>query len=174
MLRTRVQIILFSLVLVGIGGAVMDTTSTVNASANTATPTNVSQQVVDQPHFKANLRGIQQFSSQTNATGEAYFRILDEQDIAYAVDVRDVSRISNGIITYWHGGGPGVEVVSLPLAGGMGRGTFGVDDFSQNAPVEQSIADFVKNVIDGNIYLKIVTVQSPLGEVAGKLVPQVN
>jgi hypothetical protein len=29
-------------------------------------------------------------------------------------------------------------------------------------------------VLDGNVYLKISTVQTPLGEIAGKLVPQVQ
>jgi hypothetical protein len=46
--------------------------------------------------------------------------------------------------------------------------TFGVSNFSERGPVERSIGDFVKNALDGNIYLKITTVKSPLGEIAGK------
>ena len=196
MIRMSVSTVLVSLVLIGVACAVAVTpavsatstnaTSTnatsTNATSTDATATNVSQQVVDQPHAKADLRGIQQFSPQTNASGEAYFRILDSENIGYVVDVRNISSVNNAAITYWPGGGPDTEVVTLRLgaleglAGGEGRGegTFGAGDISQRSPVEQSISDFVKHVLDGNIYLKIATVQSPLGEIAGKLVPQAN
>lgn len=191
MIRVTVTLVLFSLVLVGVGCAVSVTpavsaTSTnatsTNATSTNATGTNVTQQVVDLPHAKADLRGIQQFSPQTSANGEAYFRILDSENIGYVVDVRNISSVNNAAITYWPGGGPDTEVVTLRLgaleglAGGEGRGegTFGAGDISQRSPVEQSISDFVKHVLDGNIYLKISTVQSPLGEIAGKLVPQAN
>ena len=55
-----------------------------------------------------------------------------------------------------------------------GKHTFGVADFSERGPVERLIGDFVKHALDGNIYLKIRIVQSPLGEIADKLVPQVH
>ena len=154
--------------------------------ASNATSTNASQQVIDQPHFKADLRGIQQFSPHTNASGEAYFRVLDDENIGYFVDVRNISGVSSAIITFWDGNFPDIEIIPLRLAplegvtspgevsSGTGEGTFGVSNFSERGPVERSIGDFVKNALDGNIYLKITTVQSPLGEIAGKLVPQVQ
>ena len=157
-----------------------------NATSTNATSTNASQQVIDQPHFKADLRGIQQFSPHTNASGEAYFRVLDDENIGYFVDVRNISGVSSAIITYWDGNFPDIEIIPLRLAplegltspgevsSGTGEGTFGVSNFSERGPVERSIGDFVKNALDGNIYLKITTVQSPLGEIAGKLVPQVQ
>ena len=156
-----------------------------NATSTNATSTSTGTDVVDRPHFKADLRAIQQFSPQTNASGEAYFRILDDENIAYVVDVRNISSVRDGILTYWTGG-PDREITHLRLAplegiassgevaSGSAEGTFGVGNFSQRAPVEQSVADLVKNVIEGNIYLKIGTVQTPLGEIAGKLVPQVD
>jgi hypothetical protein len=64
--------------------------------------------------------------------------------------------------------------VLLAVISGIGKRTFGVADFSERGPVERSILDFVKHVLDGNVYLKIRTVKSPLGEIAGKLVPQVQ
>ena len=67
-----------------------------------------------------------------------------------------------------------LEGITGEVVNGTGEGTFGVGDFSERGPVDRSIGDLAKNVIDGNIYLKIRTVQSPLGEIAGKLVPQVH
>ena len=74
-----------------------------NATSTNATSTNASQQVVDQPHFKAELRGIQAFSPNTNASGEAFFRVLDDGNIAYVVDVSNISGVSSAFITYWDG-----------------------------------------------------------------------
>jgi hypothetical protein len=178
------------LALIGVGLAVsniptISATST-NATSTNATSTNVSQQIVDQPHFKAELRGIQQFSPNTNASGEAYFRVLDDENIGYVVDVSNISGVSSAFIVYWDGVFPDKTIVPLRLASlegiaapgevasGTAEGTFGVADFSERGPVDRSISDFVKHVLDGNVYLKITTVQTPLGEIAGKLVPQVQ
>jgi CHRD domain len=183
------------LALIGVGLAVsniptISATSTnatsTNATSTNATSTNVSQQIVDQPHFKAELRGIQQFSPNTNASGEAYFRVLDDENIGYVVDVSNISGVSSAFIVYWDGVFPDKTIVPLRLASlegiaapgevasGTAEGTFGVADFSERGPVDRSISDFVKHVLDGNVYLKITTVQTPLGEIAGKLVPQVQ
>jgi hypothetical protein len=72
--------IIVLLALIGVGLTVL-TTPTISATSNNATSTNTSQQVVDQPHFKADLRGIQQFSPNTKASGEAYFRVLDDENM---------------------------------------------------------------------------------------------
>jgi len=170
---------------VGVGLAI-STIPTVSATSTNATSTNASQQIVDQPHFKAELRGVQQFSPNTNASGEAYFRVLDDENIGYVVDVRNISGVSSAFIVYWDGAFPDKTIVPLRLASlegiaapgrvasGTAEGTFGVADFSERGPVERSISDFVKYVLDGNVYLKISTVQTPQGEIAGKLVPQVE
>ena len=189
MVNTILAIIVL-LALIGVGLAVsniptISATST-NATSTNATSTNVSQQIVDQPHFKAELRGIQQFSPNTNASGEAYFRVLDDENIGYVVDVSNISGVSSAFIVYWDGVFPDKTIVPLRLASlegiaapgevasGTAEGTFGVADFSERGPVDRSISDFVKHVLDGNVYLKITTVQTPLGEIAGKLVPQVQ
>lgn len=173
------------LALIGVGLAVSNI-PTINATSTNATSTNASQQIVDQPHFKAELRGIQQFSPNTNASGEAYFRVLDDENIGYVVDVSNISGVSSAFIVYWDGVFPDKTIVPLRLASlegiaapgevasGTAEGTFGVADFSERGPVDRSISDFVKHVLDGNVYLKITTVQTPLGEIAGKLVPQVQ
>lgn len=92
------------LALIGVGLAAstapdISATST-NATSTNATSTNASQQIVDQPHFKAELRGVQQFSPNTNASGEAYFRVLDDENIGYVVDVSNISSVSSAFITY--------------------------------------------------------------------------
>ena len=173
------------LALIGVGLAVSNI-PTISATSTNATSTNASQQIVDQPHFKAELRGIQQFSPNTNASGEAYFRVLDDENIGYVVDVSNISGVSSAFIVYWDGVFPDKTIVPLRLASlegiaapgevasGTAEGTFGVADFSERGPVDRSISDFVKHVLDGNVYLKITTVQTPLGEIAGKLVPQVQ
>ena len=173
------------LALIGVGLAVSNI-PTISATSTNATSTNASQQIVDQPHFKAELRGIQQFSPNTNASGEAYFRVLDDENIGYVVDVSNISGVSSAFIVYWSGVFPDKTIVPLRLASlegiaapgevasGTAEGTFGVADFSERGPVDRSISDFVKHVLDGNVYLKITTVQTPLGEIAGKLVPQVQ
>jgi CHRD domain len=175
------------LALVGVGLTVSQlTTPDISATSTNATSTNISQQVVDQPHFKAELRGIQQFSPNTNASGEAFFRVLDDENIAYVADVRNISGVSSAFIVYWDGIFPDKTIVPLRLASlegiaapgevasGTAEGTFGVADFSERGPVGRSIGDFVKHVLDGNVYLKISTVQTPIGEIAGKLVSQVQ
>jgi len=183
------------LALIGVGLAASTTpeisaTSTnatsTNATSTNATSTNASQQIVDQPHFKAELRGVQQFSPNTNATGEAYFRVLDDENIGYVVDVSNISSVSSAFITYWDGAFPDKTIVPLRLASlegiaspgevasGTAEGTFGVADFSERGPVDRSISDFVKHVLDGNVYLKISTVQTPSGEIAGQLESQVE
>jgi hypothetical protein len=191
MIRTGVSVTVIALLVLPGAGLTVSTIPTVsgtptNATSTNATSTNATQQIIDQPHFKADLRGIQQFSPHTNASGEAYFRVLDDENIGYFVDVRNISGVSNVIITYWDGSFPDREIIPLRLSAfegiaspgevssGTGEGTFGVSNFSERAPVERSIGDFVKYALDGNIYLKITTVQSPLGEIAGKLVPQVQ
>ena len=173
------------LALIGVGLAVSNI-PTISATSTNATSTNASQQIVDQPHFKAELRGIQQFSPNTNASGEAYFRVLDDENIGYVVDVSNISGVSSAFIVDWDGVFPDKTIVPLRLASlegiaapgevasGTAEGTFGVADFSERGPVDRSISDFVKHVLDGNVYLKITTVQTPLGEIAGKLVPQVQ
>lgn len=173
------------LALIGVGLTV-STIPTISATSTNATSNNASQQVVDLPHFKAELRGIQQFSPNTNASGEAYFRVLDDENIGYFVDVSNIRSVSGAFLTYWDGSFPDREILPLRLApleglaaagevaSGTAEGTFGVADFSERGPVDRSIGDFVKYALDGNIYLKITTVQSPLGEIAGKLVPQVQ
>jgi hypothetical protein len=173
------------LALIGVGLAISNI-PTISATSTNATSTNASQQIVDQPHFKAELRGIQQFSPNTNASGEAFFRVLDDENIGYVVDVSNISGVSSAFIVYWDGAFPDKTIVPLRLASlegiaapgevasGTAEGTFGVADFSERGPVDRSISDFVKHVLDGNVYLKISTVQTPSGEIAGKLVPQVE
>ena len=173
------------LALIGVGLAISNI-PTISATSTNATSTNASQQIVDQPHFKAELRGIQQFSPNTNASGEAFFRVLDDENIGYVVDVSNISGVSSAFIVYWDGVFPDKTIVPLRLASlegiaapgevasGTAEGTFGVADFSERGPVDRSISDFVKHVLDGNVYLKISTVQTPSGEIAGKLVPQVE
>jgi hypothetical protein len=191
----KILAIMALMALIGVGSTVstiptISATSTnatsTNATSTNATSTNASQQVVDQPHFKAELRGIQAFSPNTNASGEAFFRVLDDGNIAYVVDVSNISGVSSAFITYWDGSFPDRTIVPLRLASlegiaapgevasGTAEGTFGVADFSERGPVERSISDFVKHALDGNVYLKITTVQTPQGEIAGKLVPQVQ
>jgi len=173
------------LAVIGVGLTV-STIPTISATSTNATSNNASQQVVDLPHFKAELRGIQQFSPNTNASGEAYFRVLDDENIGYFVDVSNISGVSSAFLTYWDGSFPDREILPLRLApleglaaagevaSGTAEGTLGVADFSERGPVDRSIGDFVKHTLDGNIYLKITTVQTPLGEIAGRLVPQVQ
>ena len=40
---------------------------------------------------------------------------------------------------------------------------------SRRGPVERSISDFVKHALDGNVYLKITTVQTPQGRMVRKI-----
>jgi hypothetical protein len=184
MVNTILAIIALS-ALIG-AGLTVSSTHTLSATSTNATSTNASQQIVDQPHFKADLRGVQQFSPNTNASGEAYFRVLDDENIGYVVDVSNISSVSSAFITYWDGAFPDKTIVPLRLASlegiaspgevasGTAEGTFGVADFSERGPVDRSISDFVKHVLDGNVYLKISTVQTPSGEIAGQLESQVE
>lgn len=114
------------------------------------------------------------------ATGAAQFTVLEDGEImSYIIDTDDIDRVSNVVISAWSGGRPtdlidlrlnALEGVSVPVSGILVAGNFTPSDFRGRLQGEQ-MSDLIKLILDGNAYVRVQTVNAPLGEIVGKITP---
>ena len=149
----------------------MSTTANFNAAAQ-------SNETENNPNFYANFTAPAAVSNSV-ATGNATFTLGDDPNtMLYVISGNGLGNISQVVILQSTGGRT-TDLVSLhyaPTSGlitkgsGTAEGNFTSADFV-NVLEGKPMTDFVKKIIDGEVYLAIKTVDFPLGEIAGKLVP---
>ena len=101
--------------------------------------------------------------------------------MSYIVDANNISKVSNVVVSAWTGGRPTdlidlrlrpLEGVSAPVSGILVAGNFTPSDFRNTLKGDQ-MSDLIKLILDGNAYVRIQTNNAPLGEIVGKITPNV-
>ena len=96
--------------------------------------------------------------------------------MSYIVDANNISKVSA-----WTGGRPTdlidlrlgpLEGVSAPVTGILVAGNFTPSDFRNTLKGDQ-MSDLIKLILDGNAYVRIQTNNAQLGEIVGKITPNV-
>jgi hypothetical protein len=75
-------------------------------------------------------------------------------------------------------GGRFVDIVQLrssvqdgvtgPISGELVAGNFTASDFSGSLEIEQ-MSDLLEAILDGNVYVRVQTLNAPLGEIVGQI-----
>lgn len=140
-----------------------------------------------QQHFTANLNGASVFPPvTTNATGKATLDLVNNGEVMkYNISGTAVkpANVNDVVITH-STGGRYTDLVTLrygpeqgltgPTKSGALVGNFTSKDITggSNLPgFKKDMPSLVKDILSGNVYVKVDTVKFPLGEIAGKLSP---
>jgi hypothetical protein len=134
-----------------------------------------------QERLYADLRGdgLPILQVNTDASGRATFNLLgDGKTMSYTINGTNLQNISDVVL----GSSTGGRVTDLVLihyaptqgliakGNGSAMGNFTSADFT--GPLQgKQMSDFLKMLIDGNIYLIVRTTDNPLGEIGGKIQP---
>ena len=182
--RLLVLASLMSLALIT-GTAVTSMPSASYAQANNATnanATNANATNANGAHFSAVLNGENVFPPvKTNATGKAELTLLgDQKTMSYKVTGGPVDNV--GGITISHccdTGGRPIDVVVLRSGTQQGlsgqaktatlTGNFTSADILPRTGVPRDIPSLVRDILAGNVIIRVDTLNNPLGIVAGKL-----
>ena len=140
-----------------------------------------SQQGQRQPLFSADLtnQGLPgALQSNANASAKATFTLLpDAKTMSYTIKGHSQGKVADVALVFWTGGrSRDAAVIHSSTQQGLSKGTSGIVqgnitnanfvDVLQGKPM----SELVKNILDGNVYVKVTTVDFPLGEMAGKVV----
>jgi CHRD domain len=134
--------------------------------------------------FVANLSG-KNLSPQvnSNASGQASFNATNQASkMAYSVKAHGLDKVSSVSLEYTTGGrsrdiillydsvmsGPTGKINGVLTQGSFSPSGF-LSDFSG-----KHISDLVKAMADGNIFLRVRTISFPLGEIGGKVTPNIK
>ena len=143
-------------------------------------------------HFFANLTndGVLPTRNQpnTDASGNATFTLLpDRSTMSYVLSGSNVGEVSGSnqsnirTIALGYSTGPSsfnpiylfhlatTEGLITQGTGAM-EGNFTADDFQLQFK-GKSMSDLVRSIIDGNIHVRVVTIDHPLGEIGGEVKP---
>ena len=123
--------------------------------------------------------GLPLMQVNTDASGRATFNLLgDGKTMSYTINGTNLENIS-GVVLGSSTGGRFTDLVLIHYAptqgliakgNGSATGNFTSADFTGPLNGKQ-MSDFLKMLIDGNIYLNIRTTDNPLGEIGGKIKP---
>jgi hypothetical protein len=132
-------------------------------------------------HVYADLtgQGIPLMQVNTDASGRATFSLVgDGNTVSYTINGTNLENIS-GVVLGSSTGGRFTDLVLIHYAptqgliaqgNGSATGNFTSADFT--GPLQgKQMTDFLKMLLDGNIYLNIRTADNPLGEIGGKIKP---
>lgn len=132
--------------------------------------------------FTANLTGESALPTPvtTNATGSAEFAVIgDGNTMTYKIDADKIDKVTDVFVAA-SSGGRFVDLVQFrssvnegvtgPISGTLVEGNFTSSDFSGRLNIDQ-MSDLVKLILDGNAYVRVQTTDLPLGEIVGKITP---
>ncbi|HZD35148.1 MAG TPA: CHRD domain-containing protein [Nitrososphaeraceae archaeon] len=135
------------------------------------------------PHFIAKLTGESAVPPvTTNATGTAEFTVVgDGKTVQYGIDAENIDQVTDAYLAY-STGGRFIDIVQLrasvddgvtgPINGPLVEGNFTQADFLERARnAVPEMTDLLKIVLDGNAYVRVHTVDNPLGEIVGRVTP---
>jgi hypothetical protein len=139
------------------------------------------QQQQQQERLYADLtgNGLPLMQVNTDASGRATFNLLgDGKTMSYTINGTNLENIS-GVVLGSSTGGRVTDLVLIHYAptqgliakgNGTAMGNFTSADFT--GPLQgKQMSDFLKMLIDGNIYLIVRTTANQLGEIGGKITP---
>ena len=143
-----------------------------------ATPENVPR------NFRAHLTGDEEVAEEpviTKARGQAIFQLSkDGSELSYKLIVANIENVTqahihlaprgeNGPVVAWlYPAGPPPELVEGRFSGVLAEGVIMVDDLV--GPLEEaSMADLIDEMLAGNTYVNVHTLQYPPGEVRGQI-----
>lgn len=151
------------------------------AIAQSQNQTEPQQQQQQQERLYADLTGdgLPLMQVNTDASGRATFNLLgDGKTMSYTINGTNLENIS-GVVLGSSTGGRVTDLVLIHYAptqgliaegNGSATGNFTSADFT--GPLQgKQMSDFLKMLIDGNIYLIVRTTDNRLGEIAGKITP---
>jgi len=133
--------------------------------------------------FVANMSGKNLFPPvNSNASGQASFNVTNQGKMAYSVKAHGLDKVSSVSLEYTTGGrsrdiillydsvmsGPTGKINGVLTQGSFSPSAF-LSDFSG-----KHISDLVKAMADGNIFLRVRTISLPLGEIGGKVTPNIK
>lgn len=131
--------------------------------------------------FTANLTGESAVPPvTTNATGSAEFAVVgDGNTMTYKIDADNIDKVRDVFVSA-SSGGRFADLVQLrssvndgisePISGTLVEGNFTSSDFTGRLNIDQ-MSDFVKLILDGNAHVRVHTSDIPLGEIVGKITP---
>ena len=175
--RALLLITLLSIISVSAMGTSHLGTYAIAQSQNQTEP----QQQQQQERLYADLtgNGLPLMQVNTDASGRATFNLLgDGKTMSYTINGTNLENIS-GVVLGSSAGGRVTDLVLIHYAptqgliaegNGSATGNFTSADFTGPLAGKQ-MSDFLKMLIDGNIYLIVRTTDNPLGEIAGKITP---
>ena len=131
--------------------------------------------------FSANLTGDLTFPpTVTNATGTGEFTVGgDGNTMQYTIDANNIDKVTDVFVAASSGGRyadlvqlrSGVnDGISGPISGTLVEGNFTSSDFTGRLNIDQ-MSDLEKLIHDGNAYVRIQTIDAPLGKIVGKITP---
>ena len=175
--RALLLITLLSIISVSAMGTSHLGTYAIAQSQNQTEP----QQQPQQGRLYADLtgEGIPLMQRNTDASGRATFNLLgDGKTMSYTINGTNLENIS-GVVLGSSAGGRVTDLVLIHYAptqgliaegNGSATGNFTSADFTGPLAGKQ-MSDFLKMLIDGNIYLNVQTTDNPLGEIGGQIKP---
>ena len=116
----------------------------------------------------------------SNATGSAVLQILpDLNTISYIIDASGINNVTDISMSLDTGTGRYPDVVSIrsataegimqgPISGPLAEGNFTSSDLT-GALSGARLADFIKDITDGKIVVRVSSSNFPLGELIGKV-----
>ena len=163
--------------------AIVNVYSQDNATdTNTTTATNTSQTQQSDSQFTAELTGESVLPTPvtTNATGNAEFLVIgDGNTMRYKIDADNIDKVTDVYLAASSGGrfadlvelrDSVTEGVTGPISGTLVEGNFTASDFTGRANIDQ-MSDLLKLIVDGNAWIRVQTTDAPLGEIVGKITP---
>ena len=149
---------------------------------NTTTETNTSQTQQSDSQFTADLTGESALPTPvtTNATGSAELVVIgDGNTMRYKIDADNIDKVTDVYLAA-SSGGRFADLVELrdsvsegvtgPISGTLVEGNFTSADFTGRANIDQ-MSDLLKLILDGNAWIRVQTTDVPLGEIVGKITP---
>lgn len=135
-------------------------------------------------HFVANLSGKDLFPPvNTNASGQAVLNLTNQgSKMAYLVKAHGLDKVTSVSLEYTTGGRTS-DVILLydgvksgptgKINGILTQGSFGSSDFLSGFKGKQ-ISDLIKAMTDGKVFLRVRTISLPLGQIGGKVTPNIS
>ena len=132
-------------------------------------------------HFLAELSGKSTVGTNhsTNATGNAIFTVTEDgNEMSYTVNTMRINHVTDVVLVFSTGGH--ASNVALLRLGSQHGATGLINGLLVRGIITSSnlvgplkgkyISDLVKDMLDGNIYLRVSTIKLPL-EIIGKITP---
>lgn len=183
-LTTLVSVVaIITMAIVATSTAIVNVYAQDNATdTNTTTATNTSQTQQSDSQFTAELTGESVLPTPvtTNATGSAEFLVIgDGNTMRYKIDADNIDKVTDVYLAASSGGrfadlvelrDSVTEGVTGPISGTLVEGNFTASDFTGSANIDQ-MSDLLKLIVDGNAWIRVQTTDAPLGEIVGKITP---